>query len=152
MGVESANYVYALSPHNCDVDKTLEKLGAVKQRADPGRFDYWVLKGERYWIDFQLGSFNAQCALSIRVALCNPVDVLVVLRNVFEVLSDTCAGTLLDKQSGLKHSRWSEAAWGTVEEAYAGKQAEFQKYFGPFEAAISGSDVFETLRERRVKG
>src|SRR6187402_980022 len=102
MGVESANYMYALSQDDCDVGKTLEELGAVKQTADSDRFDYWVLKGEQYWIDFQFGSFSAQRALSIRVALCNPVDVLIELRNVLEVLSERCAGILLDKQSGVR--------------------------------------------------
>lgn len=151
MGLESANYL--LSPRDGveHVPTVLASLGAEQRTPFPGSdFPRWVLRTGHSWIDVMLGNMGPEqkSAISIRMALSNPVAAHSELRRLLSALLEQAPGKLLDKQTRRSYASLDDASWREIEDALSNKRIEFQRNFGPFEAAISGEDVFPTLRGR----
>lgn len=150
MGIESANYMIAPSGDMGALSRILLDLGC-NLRSSSGELERWVLSGERYWIDVMIGPLgpNRTLAISVRLALSNPIEAIDVLRRVLSELLSHVSGELFDSQTGKAHSAMSDESWESIREGLTKKQEEFQQYFGPFEAPVSGDDVFAALRTRR---
>lgn len=157
MGVESANYLLIPSEGVENAVEVLRSFSATQRSPFPsspvGRpvrsdFDRWVIQGELYWIDVMVGALGPddQTAISFRVALSNPVQTEDVLRRLFDEFMARVPGTLVDRQTRRTYLKLGNDAWEEILEAFRGKRAEFQAHFGPFEAAISGEDVFPRLK------
>jgi hypothetical protein len=151
MGLESANYLLAPRAGVDRVPALLASLGAEKRTPFPGSdFQRWVLRTGQSWIDVMVGNLGPEQrpAISIRIALSNPVAAHTELRHLMSALLEHAPGELLDKQTRRSYARVDDDTWREIDEALSSKRADFQRNFGPFEAAISGEDVFPTLRSR----
>jgi hypothetical protein len=151
MGLESANYVLAPRGGVESVPEVLASLGAEERSSFPGTdFPRWVLRNPESWIDVMAGNFGAEQrpAVSVRIALSNPVAAHAVLRRLLSTLLEHVPGLLLDKQSRRTYAQLDDESWYEIEGTLDSKRADFQRNFGPFEAAISGEDVFSALRSR----
>jgi hypothetical protein len=97
-----------------------------------------------------IGDFGPQQkpAVSIRISLSNPVEAHVYLRQLMTALLSHAPGVIFDKQTRRSYDHLDDDGWREIESALSRKRLEFQRNFGPFEAAISGEDVFSTLRSR----
>lgn len=149
MGVESANYKVLFRNGSLDdVRDMLRHLRAEQQVSET--FEKWVLNGERHWIDLMLlpGPENRPM-LSIRVALCNPADVEKVLHVVLTEVLQSLDGKLRDEQTGKTYCDLAGTNWTELQAAFSDKRDQFQRNFGPFEAAISGENVFPILTASR---
>jgi hypothetical protein len=154
MGLESANYLLAPRDGIDTVHAVLAKLGAEERTSFQGSdFPRWVIRNDESWIDVMAGNFGSEQspAVSIRIALSNPVGAHVALRRLLGVLLEHVPGVLLDKQSRRSYTQLDDESWREIESALSNKRADFQRNFGPFEAAISGEDVFPALRSRDGK-
>jgi hypothetical protein len=151
MGLESANYLIAPRDGVDRVETVLASLGAEKHTPFlGGDFPRWVLRTDASWIDVMVGDLGPRQtpAVSIRVALSNPVAAYAELRRLMGGLLEQMPGVLLDRQTRRSYAQVDDDSWREIESALGVKRAEFQRTFGPFEAAISGEDVFPTLRAR----
>lgn len=152
MGVESANYLLLPKDDGSAVSNVLTALGAERREVSKGSsFDAWVLRGDGYWIDVIVGPLgpNRREAISLRIALSNPQSAAVVLRHLMAELLRVAPGELADLQTRRTHSGLGEDEWREIYAAFVLKRDEFQRHFGPFEAAISGDDVFDALHAQR---
>ena len=137
MGIESAVYQYVADPSESNLAReALVRLGAVA--IDEKHF---VLRGPRHWIDAQLGL--PEPLVSLRVALCNPIDVLDVLRSVFAGLLRTGGGEILDVATDRRMSALDEGSWHYVSLSYLSRREDFHRLFGDMEAPISADTVFD---------
>jgi hypothetical protein len=151
MGLESANYLLVPDSGVDQVEAVLTSLGAEKQTPFPGSdFPRWVLRTHESWIDVMVGDLGPErkSAVSIRIALSNPVAAHAELRRLMVALLDRMPGVLFDRQTRRSYLEVREDTWAEIENALRAKRADFQQNFGPFEAAISGDDVFPKLRSR----
>jgi hypothetical protein len=151
MGLESANYVVVPNAGVAGVDEVLASLGAERRTPFPGSdFPRWVLRSDNYWIDVMVGDLGPERkpGVSIRIALCNPIEAHAQLRDLMLALLESMPGVIFDKQTRRSHNGMSEETWRGLEGALSEKRAEFQRHFGPFEAAISGEDVFSKLKSQ----
>lgn len=147
MGIESA--VYAFVPNaTTAIRHVLTGLGATQTAAIGDDYDRWVLRvPEQYWIDLMLGELGGpgRAALSVRVAVCNPVAVEERLHLLLEALFQT-GGRLYDQQTRTWHTNLGEQTWASVLNGYRAKRQAFLTVLGEFEAAISGDDVLRTMQ------
>jgi hypothetical protein len=151
MGLESANYLLALRGGVECVPAVLASLGAEERTPFPGSdFRRWVLRTRQSWIDVMVGNLGPEQvpAISIRIALSNPVAAHAELRRLISALLEHTPGEVLDKQTRRSYVRVDDDIWREIDDALSSKRAEFQRNFGPFEAAVSGEDVFPALRSR----
>jgi hypothetical protein len=149
MGLESANYLLVPDAGIAVARDAIESFGASTREPFPAsNFERWVIRGDRYWIDVMTGQFgsDARAAISLRIALSNPLEADDVLGRLLKNLMARMPGILFDKQTGRSYRHFDENNWRELHAALNQKRAEFQRDFGPFEAAISGEDVFPTLR------
>lgn len=152
MGLESVNFLLAPDDGVERVETVLASLGAEKRTPFPGSdFPRWVLRSDESWIDIMVGDLRPgrKAAISIRMALSNPVRAHTALRELMNALLEHMPGLVLDKQTGRSYREMGEDTWSEIESGLTKKRADFQQNFGPFEAAISGEDVFATLRSRK---
>lgn len=151
MGLESANYFISVKDGWARLDEVLLRLGAERRDAFAPGLDRWIIRGDRYWIDLMSGEFGGgeTPGISVRVALCNPPDVEIAVRHVLAALMNEFNGQLYDVQTSQSYRALDDASWAQVQEAFAAKRAQFRQYFGSFEAAMSGEDVFPRLDELR---
>jgi hypothetical protein len=151
MGLESVNYVVVPAVGVASAAQVIAALGAEERSQFPGReFSRWVLRNDQCWIDLMVGDLgpDAKPAISVRLAVTNPAGALAQLRAVLGTLLEHMPGKLFDKQTRRSYDRIDDDSWSEIEDSINKKRVEFQKNFGPFEAAISGEDVFPTLRSR----
>lgn len=151
MGLESANYLMVPAGGVDSVTEVLAAQGASRRSPFPaGGFERWVLQSSESWIDVMVGDFGPEQepAISIRISLSNPVKAHAHLRELMSALLNQVPGVVFDKQTRNSYDQIDDDAWREIESALSQKRAEFQRNFGPFEAAISGEDVFPTLRSR----
>lgn len=151
MGLESANYFVGVKEGWVRHEEVFLRLGARKRDPFGTSFDRWIVRTERYWIDLMSGDFGSpgKPAISVRVALCNPPDVESALRDVLTALLREFGGKLHDVQTNRSYGALDDASWSEVLEAFAAKRSQFRQYWGTFEAAISGEEVFSRLDEYR---
>jgi hypothetical protein len=151
MGLESANYLHVPDGGVEPVEAVLASLGGEKRDPFPGSdFPRWVLRSPACWIDIMLGDLGpgGRPAVSIRIALSNPVVAHAELRRLMGALLHSMPGFIFDKQTRRSYTDIREDNWREIESELCKKRDDFQRNFGPFEAAISGEDVFPTLRSR----
>ena len=151
MGVESANYAFVPDQPLEAIPRLMVELGAEERSPFPAtNFQRWALRGEHYWIDIMLGSLgpSSRPSVSVRVALCNPLEVGCPMEQLFQLLLRELQGTLLDRQTKRSYRSLDQASWLQVWDAFCKKKEEFHCNFGVFEAAISGDDVFACLAAR----
>jgi hypothetical protein len=144
LGVEAANYRFkAKQPIDSSaITAFLTEVGAVPAEGG-GAF---VLSSPAYWIDLQ--SIHAEpgnaTEVSLRIALCNPDDVLKALRTLFRQLLERFEGMIIDEQRDAYYWEMGEESWFAMCAGFHHKQDEFRRYFGDFVAPISATDVFGT--------
>ena len=153
MGIESANYTITLKDGLERVPEVLAQLGGLQRHGVRNDFQTWIFEDDHYWIDVMTGSFgpNSSLAISVRVALCNPVDVEMRLRQLLTDLLGHFGGRLYDSQTSRSYTKVDDPAWTDIYGGFAAKRAQFRQHFGSFEAAISGERVFDVIRERQKK-
>ena len=86
--------------------------------------------------------------ISIQIALSNPTTAHAALRVLMTALLESLPGVLFDRQTRRSYTHLDHGTWHDIESALLKRRDEFQRNFGPFEAAISADDVFQTLRAR----
>ncbi|MFD8495867.1 hypothetical protein [Amycolatopsis sp. NPDC059657] len=155
MGVESANYRYV-----SDGDKSQElelvfcELGieCISEVKD-GMFKNYVFRGEHFWIDIQVNArrqeVDVRSLVSIRVALINPGDVAGKLRELLKYLLGRCGGWVIDMSTRERYSSIDDGSWDRLWREFLTRRRDFIRGHGEFEAAISGADVFQYMRENR---
>lgn len=151
MGIESANYTIFPGADCEAVDEVLLRAKAVPvSTSSPVGFQKWVVRGDRYWIDLMRGNFGParREALSIRIALCNPLDADEVLRTTLGGLLTELRGTLMDGQTKRTYETLDDEAWNEIVVALTIKRDQFRQFFGALEAPIGGDEVFAELRKR----
>lgn len=152
MGFESANYMLVPTDGVGAVSSILQQLGSEEQDPFPSsNFARWILRGERYWIDVMVGGFgpDRKPSVSIRIALSNPVEAVEVLHRILRELMERAPGQLFDSQTRRSYAGMSDEIWQDIQTGFEKKRERFQQQFGPFEAAISGEDVFPALNARK---
>lgn len=142
MGVESA--VYRFVPEGDNSDAAVASLVSAGAKRTDER--HLVFRGSGSWIDIEVDV--PPPSIGIRVAFSNPVAVANEIRGILSTLAASGAGDIVDP---ARKSRFKVGDPDKVDDlitAFGQRRDEFQKYFGSFEAAVSGSDVFRILRER----
>ncbi|NML40097.1 hypothetical protein HHL17_23050 [Chitinophaga sp. G-6-1-13] len=142
MGLESKNFLFVF-----DKVKTLKDITEAIHFDEVVHHDdqiYLVKKGDDYWID--LLSFSTEIkALSVRIALCNPVQAFTrELRKLLNELFGLAKGSfLLDRDSKEKYDRLEDAAWEEIMKNYRERKAVFTSIHGKDEKAISSNDFYK---------
>lgn len=148
MGLESATYSYRIPSEAIgELRSLILALGGRSRQPDESNdVQDFVLADKDYWIDLRIlrsPAIPEQASLFVRVALCNPVKVESMLVHLVQELMKRVPGVLVDSWSG---ERWNSA--GELDELltkYRLRKEEFKRYFGDFQAAVSGDGVFEAL-------
>jgi hypothetical protein len=149
MGIESANYHFVPNENQAGkIQAVLDELRPYSTRTN-GRFQEAAFVGEKFWIDTQRGCFRdlAFESVAIRVALCNPPEATIKLREILKQLLARCSGYVLDKASGFRFTKLDEEEWRHLEDDFRKKQKDFFKWFGERYEPISGEKVFEYFRK-----
>ena len=148
MGVESANYQIRYSDDPGEgFTRAMLVLGA--EVVDDGSSVRSVVRSDdRYWLDLQ--AWPERSLVSVRVALCNPPEVLPMLRTVLSVLAAAAPGVVVDVDGDAHYVDLADRSWSAVAESFERRRAEFRQYFGDYTAAISGGEVFARLRDRKA--
>ena len=151
MGFEAANYKYIPgSGTSARAREMLKRLGAEAEALGGDGDSTYVLRGPDHWIDVQFSI--PEPAISFRLALCNPDDVLQELNKVLSELIAIDDGQVVDLQTGERYVHLDQATWQEIIRGFKQKQAQFQKYFGTFTAAISAEQVFDYIARRHDVG
>lgn len=141
MGLESKNFLFVFN-----------KAKALKDIVEAIHFDevihneeqiLLVKKGDDYWID--LLSFSTEIKeLSIRIALCNPVQAFTrELKKLLNELFGLAEGSfLLDRDSKNKYYHLEDAAWEEIITTYQERKSIFTSIHGKEEKAISSNDFY----------
>lgn len=142
MGVESAVYQVVPAAGTSDVYvSALVDIGAERRGEH-----YLVLRGRCHWIDLEVDM--PAPSVGIRVSFTNPADVVSEISQLFDTFARVGTAKIFDP-TGKR--RFSIEDGTLVEELLADfvrRREVFQRYFGPFEAAVSAQDVFRLMRER----
>lgn len=142
MGVESA--VYRFIPLSKNSDAPVAALvAAVAERRDE---NHLVVRSQDFWIDFEIDVPIP--SVGLRVSFTNPASVVEEIRRILSVLESSGAGDLLDPVRKLRFTIDDEQKVDELLDLFFERRKEFQRYFGPFEAAVSADAVFRLMRER----
>jgi hypothetical protein len=153
MGVESANLQYLSDPTGSDYfDDVLRGLSVREVDGQIGGYDYYAVVDEGCWIDLQVrsGGESSRLSISIRVALCNPPQLEAALCYLLERLFKFCGGRIANKDTRERFEVYDKEAWSKIWSAYLRKREKFREQYGDFEAAISGSEVYDYMREHQI--
>jgi hypothetical protein len=148
VGVEAANFVFIPNTaRGSELVAIVESLGATRFGSKEGRY---VVRGDDHWIDLKIGTYGRRRvpSVSVRVALSNPPPAYGVLTRLLASLLRLGGGQVIDPQSREEFSELDQAAQDRVRSALEARRADFERQFGPLEAAISGDDVFDYLHGR----
>lgn len=143
MGVESAVYRYVPASG----ESALLREALIEAGAEVVKDDELVLRGPSHWIDVQLD--RPAPSVGLRVAFSNPVGVAGELRRVLAILSGTGRGEVVDPATRARIPSDDDTQIGELLAAFERRREAFQRDYGPFEASVSGGDVFRLMRERR---
>jgi hypothetical protein len=147
MGLESCNYVFYTKQDMVlsYLTKIISEIGYVQQY-EPNIITLTL--PNKFWIDLLLLP-GEQSALSIRVALCNPPDVLVALRQLVEALFKHYTGLFLCINNRKTYKKMTSTAFNQIANNFYQNQKILFDHFGFLEAAISAEDVFSSYRKLR---
>jgi len=153
MSFESINYLFIPSRLKTKLlESVIIDYGAVFKINDGIFREYVIFESEKYWIDVQIEhhiDINFDSA-SVRIALCNPPQVLDKIGQLFSHLINTCGGYVAIWGSEQKIRSDDADSIAFLKNGYLEKQKEFRKYHGGFTAAISGGEVYAYMREHNI--
>jgi hypothetical protein len=149
MGLESVNYYFKFKELAVETDmENIFKFerGFVKKKE--GLIIYYDFN---FWIDVQLvGNNSKTSALSIRIALCNPINGIKV---AFQMLLEKLFGSLsncelIDLNTKKHFTSLNKEIWNQVWIDYELKQKEFEILYGYVELPVSSTLFFKYLNEK----
>lgn len=143
MGIEAVNYsVYGARACFLQRIAAWSCVSVIPKIALEGS-SYFALHTTDYWIDLELAHDSAAGArLSIRIALCNKVAVLDILRRLLRDVQTECAGVVVDEQSGCNYKALPDDVWQEIVSRYEQRYQQFQVWFGDRHFAVSADDVW----------
>ena len=149
MGIESANFVYwpERTP-SVGWGNVLLQQGA-SPTAGASAFSQYILKGDDYWIDFQIipSEGNIPESVSVRIALCNPDPAFERLLKFLRFLLNEGGGAVVDTHSGTKVCNLASAAADKLRRSISDQQQRFRTFFGSYRAPVPAEAVFEVMRQ-----
>lgn len=108
--------------------------------------NHLVLRSPNFWIDVEIDV--PAPSVGLRVSFTNPASVVGEVRKTLSVLGASGPGDMVDPVRRARFSIKDEQKVDELLDLFSERQKEFQRYFGPFEAAVSADAVFRLLRER----
>jgi len=143
MAFESANYIFRPQAGTLDdLRAMLTQMGGTSTGPTT-----WVLEGEDHWIDVQLRD-GPPLAVSVRIALTNPLAALNRLRDLVDRLWTEFDGTLSAPNERASFLDGSEETWKVLFADYQARREQFRKHLGDIEAPVSAEDVYTLIDER----
>jgi hypothetical protein len=153
MGLESANYMYVTNNASKDllVNLLTEIPGTHLKSSMNDKFLYLEQVKDGFLIDFQVfpQAEGSALKLSMRIALCNPNNVLEALTECFKVLISKFGGKIFDLETDKSFLSLTDDSIQQIREGFFQKKAKFQQWHGDFTAGISGDKVFEYMRKMK---
>lgn len=151
MGAAAFNYVY-VAPRECGGEAvTIVREMATHTLGVQGRYEYFEMRGDRYWIDLEVlrsvDDDRTRTQVSLRLALSNPPEVEGELRKLIAALLERCGGRIVTNQPRDRFAGFEGDEWERLWKRFTDKQAWFREGYGHFDAAISAADLFSYMRE-----
>jgi hypothetical protein len=148
MGIESVSYRF--EPSECDLVNLLERL-QLRGATDGDREDRYVLSGADYWIDLLVRASGSRVeVVQFRVAVTNPVSVVLLLHELVSDLLDRFGGRVTDA-AGRRVLHDQDRFDVLMSEFSVGRE-RFTQNFGELTLPVSADQVFSRLRATSEKG
>lgn len=145
MGLESSNYLFVFSEDKRS-NEVIEHLHLKVMLTDQEMIKC-VKLGNNYWIDFLL-NYPQTRDVSIRIALCNPYQAMLELKQALQVLFLLDVnGFLLDRDSKKKYVASEEYMWDGIMTSYEKRKSLFKEIYGDVELAVSAEEFYHQIRK-----
>lgn len=110
---------------------------------------YIYKKHNDYWIDMEIQDMYS---LSIRIALCNPTEsVLIAFSHLLSFLFGFKGGVLIDIIKKQIYKFYNDEVKNALEESYLNKKMVFESMYGNYTAAIGSEEFYRVQEEIKDK-
>jgi len=134
MGLEAINFYF----HSGEPIRSVVKSNDRFYNIENNKYAY-KNEGE-FWIDIE---FQDDYSLSLRIALCNPLDkTLLALDNLFSLLFRFKNSTLKDLYTKEIFKTYDQKVCQKIKELYENKKKIFTEIYGGYTAAISSEKFY----------
>lgn len=137
MGLESVNFLFKSEYNLKDILLSFDHIYSFNNR------EYFYKEDKKFWIDLLL---QDQFRLSIRIALCNPMEEVL---NAFFLLLDQLfedGGLLFNLNDKREFADIADISRSEIREIYKERKDIFEKYYGYMEMAIGVESFYEKMK------